>query len=126
MRARLFLAIAAVGVCILHTGCSDSNELLSADPESPIRVIGSAMAAGDVNADGIADLLIVVDQRLMVFFGGPNRTWNEPDSQTDLASKASEIALADVNEDGKPDVVLADHDSYEVAVWLGHEFRRYR
>jgi hypothetical protein len=120
MCAKLYLRTAAVSVCILHAGCDDSNQLLVVAPESPIRVTGSAMAAGDVNADGIADLLIVVDSWLMAYFGGPNRTWNNgPNSHTDLGSKASELAVGDIDEDGKPDIILADHESYDVAVWRG-------
>jgi hypothetical protein len=121
MRVTLFLlSVTALGACILHAGCNDADGLLVEAPDSPIRVTGSAMAAGDVNADGIADLLLVVDERLAVYFGGRSRSWtNGPNADTDISSKASEIALADVNEDGDQDVVLADHNSYDVAIWLG-------
>jgi hypothetical protein len=37
----------------------------------------------------------------------------------ELAGGGSELALADVNHDGKLDLMLADHDSYAVAVLLG-------
>jgi WD40 repeat protein len=87
---------------------------------SPISVGGSALAAGDVNGDTIDDLLVVAGKHLNVFFGGRAREWRqEPDASTDLESNGSEIKLADVNRDAKLDVVIADHDSYSVAVLLG-------
>src|SRR5262249_47108017 len=41
------------------------------------------------------------------------------DVNVELAAGGSEIALADIDRDGKQDVVLADHDSYAVTVLLG-------
>jgi FG-GAP-like repeat len=120
MRANLFLVSMAVGALVIDAGCSDPNTLLMPAPGSPMNVTGSALAAGDVNRDGHADLLVVADKRLLVFFGGRNHTWtDQPDVFTDLPTKASEMALADLDEDGAPDIVLADHGSYDVAVWLG-------
>jgi hypothetical protein len=110
----------AVAVLLSHAGCSDPNAILTPAPGSTMNVVGSAMAAGDVNGDAIADLLVVTDKRLLVFFGRRNRTWtDEPDASTDLPNQTSEMALADFDEDGVPDIVLADHESYDVAVWLG-------
>jgi len=120
MRANLCLAFVAAVVLLLHAGCSDPNALLVPAPGSPIKIVGSAMAARDVNGDAIGDLLVVADQRLLVFFGRRNRTWtDQPDAITDLPTKVSEMALADLDEDGAADIVLADHESYDVAVWLG-------
>jgi len=95
--------------------------LLAAAPGSPISASGGgALIAGDVNGDGCADLVLVAGKKLNVMFGGANRVWSvKPDVETDLQSPASEIALADVNRDGHRDLVLAHHDSYDVAVLLG-------
>jgi hypothetical protein len=57
---------------------------------------------------------------LNVFFGSARRPWRrEPDVTTELLARCNEIAVADLNHDGKQDVVLADHDSYAVTVLLG-------
>jgi hypothetical protein len=78
------------------------------------------LIAGDVNGDGCADLVIIADKKLSVLFGGAQRNWSaKPDVEIDLSSPASEIVLADVNRDGYRDLVLAHHDSYDVAVLLG-------
>jgi hypothetical protein len=82
--------------------------------------LGNALATGEVNGDGIADLLFISGQRLNVFFGAEERIWHkEPDVDMALTAEGSEMALADLNRDGRQDVVIADHDSYEVAVLLG-------
>jgi hypothetical protein len=89
-------------------------------PGSPVAIAGGALAAGDVNGDAFADLVLVAGKRLNIFFGGADRTWQkEPDVDVDLAADASEMVLADLNQDGKRDVVIADHDSYTVSVLLG-------
>jgi hypothetical protein len=120
MRAKWYFASMAAGVLLFHAGCSDPNTLLVPAPGSPIKIVGSSMAAGDVNGDAVSDLLVVTDKHLLVFFGRRNRTWtDQPDAFTDLPTKVSELALGDLDKDGAADVVLADHESYDVAVWLG-------
>jgi hypothetical protein len=110
-----------LGVDIL-AGCAaaaDRPMLISATG-SPLAVAGGALAAGDVNGDSVADILLVADKRINIYLGAANRKWQvKPDMVTDLAADASEIALADVNRDGKLDVVSADHDSYAVSLLLG-------
>jgi hypothetical protein len=81
---------------------------------------GGALAAGDVNGDGFADLLLAEQKRLNVFQGSARCEWGKgADIQTEMAAGASELTLGDVNADGKLDAVLADHNSYDVTVLLG-------
>jgi hypothetical protein len=78
------------------------------------------LAAGDVSGDGFADLLLAEENRLNVFLGSARCDWaTGADVQTELSSGASEMTLGDFNADGKLDAVLADHNSYDVAVLLG-------
>jgi FG-GAP-like repeat len=94
--------------------------LLAPAPGSPVPVAGGALAAGDVNGDHLADLVLVNETSLQVTFGDATRRWpKDPDASTELAASGSEIALADLDGDGRLDVVLADHNSYKVAVLRG-------
>jgi hypothetical protein len=94
--------------------------LLVPAPGSPVPVWGEALAAGDLNEDRCADLVLCAGTILKVFFGSAQRPWlREPDVTMVLPAKCGEVAIADLNHDGKPDIVLADHDSYAVTTLLG-------
>lgn len=94
--------------------------LLVPAPGSPIPCSAGALAAGDVNGDGCADLVVGGAKSLKVFFGSATRAWpRDPDVSLEMTASGSEILLADLNHDGKQDVVLADHNSYAVTVLLG-------
>ena len=101
--------------------------LLKAAPGSPLNVAEGVLAAGDVNGDRCDDLILATGTTLKVFFGSSKISWQkEPDVTGELPSKSSEIAVADVNRDAKLDLVLADHDSYSVAVLLGSGDGRFK
>lgn len=104
------------------------HPMLVAAPGSPIPAIGGGiLIAGDVNHDYSADLVLIADKKLEVMLGGENRIWSaEPDVQLNLQSGASEAALADINRDGHQDLILAHHDSYDVAVLLGSANGQFR
>lgn len=95
--------------------------LLVPAPGSPIPASDSGIVAtGNVNGDTFADLIVLAGKRLKIYFGGANRVWpKEPDTNVELTASGSEIVIADVNLDGRQDVVFADHDSYAVNVLLG-------
>ncbi|QDV34411.1 FG-GAP repeat domain-containing protein [Tautonia plasticadhaerens] len=106
---------------------SEPHTLLAPAPGSPLPAPDGTLAAGDVDGDRCADLVLCTGTTLNVFLGSAHRPWRrEPDITADLPGKASEIAVEDVNHDGRLDVVLADHDSYAVTVLLGVGDGRFR
>jgi hypothetical protein len=101
--------------------------LLAPAPGSPLPASGGAVAAGDVNGDRCADLVLCTGTTMYVFFGSARSPWRtDPDVTKELPAKCSEIAVADVNHDGKQDVVLADHDRYTVDLFLGRGDGRFQ
>jgi hypothetical protein len=117
---RFVLTLAVFAIWTLPMSRASDQPFLISASGSPVSLTGGALAAGDVNGDGFADLLLVANKRLNIFFGGANRKWQkEPDTFFNLVAGGSEMKLADLNGDRKQDVVIADHDSYAVAVLLG-------
>ncbi len=96
---------------------------------------GSAVAAGDVNGDARADIVVGAplenvgpsggDQgRTYVFSDGGSLlyTLDTPDSQQDAAFGTS-VATGDVNGDGKADVVVgASHETVDGDFWQGRAY----
>ena len=91
-----------------------------AAPGSPVPTAAQTLAGGNFNGDRCADLVLCEGERLRVHFGrADGRVAGKADVTIDLPAKQSEIAVGDVNNDGKEDLVLGDHDSYAIAVLLG-------
>ena len=100
---------------------------------SPIAVgpMAGEPAVADVNNDGNPDVLLAcgtccgsepspLSGHVVVLLGdGKGNFKPAKDSPIKVAPSARKIAVGDVNKDGKADVLVAQHDTYEVTILLG-------
>ncbi len=100
---------------------------------SPIRVgpMAGEPAVGDCNGDGNLDIVLACgtccgsqpspDSGHVVVLAGDGRGGFAPakGSPIKVAPSARKIALGDVNRDRKLDILVAQHDSYDITVLLG-------
>ena len=81
--------------------------------------LNSPTAVGDVNADGKPDIIAAVSGAVGVLLGNGNGTF-QAISTIALSNSPRKLALADVNADGRLDVVtVSDNGSGSVSVLLG-------
>ena len=113
------LSLLLLGNCATAAPPPSPSVLLKPAANSPLPINAYAVAIADVNGDRHQDL-IVTAEHLQIFLGdGTGKFRSAPDFDLDLKGHFTELAVADVNSDGKLDVITAQHDSYAVAVFLG-------
>ncbi len=90
------------GMVYVYNG-TDGSLLYTLTPDSPFQFFGVEVAAGDVNDDGTADILVSDSQNLFVFNGATREIiyHYETLAQTSLAS-------VDVNSDGMDDIIVGN------------------
>src|ERR1019366_3412245 len=83
-----------------------------------------SIAITDVNGDGRPDLLVANqtagEGRVGVLLGNGDGTFQPVATDDSGGARADEVAVADVNGDGKPDLLTANEDSDTVGVLLGN------
>jgi VCBS repeat protein len=115
------LAIAGSGQVILLPGRGDGTfgtQIVIANLTSV------ALAAADLNQDGRLDLLVGVadanpPSAVEVFLGNGNGTFQKPIVTGVTTALSVNIAVADFNGDGIPDIASADNDELEVVLGDG-------
>jgi hypothetical protein len=82
------------------------------------------IAHGDVDGDGLADVLSAADDGLLLFMQAPDHSLPAPQSieyptpGCALTGGAPDIALDDVNGDGKPDIIAVHACKDAVVSWI--------
>ena len=80
------------------------------------------IAIGDVNGDGYADIVVAnpSDHSISILLGSGDGTFAPPvELSGGDRSRPVDVAIADLNRDGLPDIVVADAGLNEVSVYLG-------
>lgn len=81
------------------------------------RVIGNPLLAADLDGDGRLDLAVITKDGLSILYGNGDGTFAPP-ADLALGPGLQEGAVADVNGDGRPDLVYCDFDLGKVVVLL--------
>ena len=79
------------------------------------------LACGDLNGDGIADIVLPnhEDNTLTVYFGGRTGITAAGYSPIRAGHTPNGVAVADLNRDGKGDIVVAEDEDNDLLVLLG-------
>ena len=122
MKASFAWFVAAVMTSFGNADAAES--LFAAAPGSPVAIAGGPgnVAMADVNKDSKLDLLVACGggRKVHVLLGqGDGQLREARGSPVSVAESPGELALGDVNTDGKLDLVLAHHNTYSVTLLLG-------
>jgi FG-GAP-like repeat len=122
MRLRILVLSTLVLTAGVMIGLAGPPVLVPAEG-SPITVRGANnVAIGDVNNDSRSDLIVASQQSrsVTIFLGqGDGRFVSASSRAFDATEIPHEVALGDVNGDRNLDLLLANHDSYNVVLLLG-------
>ena len=78
----------------------------------------TALAVGDVDDDGTADLLVSSDgDKVVILSGGPNGLTSVLPALT-VGGHTVGVVAADLNRDSRPDIAVVDEDNARVAVFI--------
>ncbi len=70
----------------------------------------NALEAGDINGDGLTDLVLLGEQTIYVLYQKKDGTFSEPE-RIPFTTSTKAINLADLNKDSRLDLLLIDWDS---------------
>ena len=123
MHSRRFLPSAVLGLAAL--ACCGAAGAKGLYPTQFIDTLNSpaAVVMADVNGDGKQDIIeIGSDQTVAVLLGNGDGTFNSPNAYyvTGTATTPEALAVADVNGDGKPDIIVVNNAVATVSVLLGN------
>jgi hypothetical protein len=120
-RVVVLASLAGAGLAIAIAGTAQTP-ILAPAARIPIDAGPSAVAIGDVTADGHPDVVIGYSQArtVRVLTGDGKGGLRRVLPPMTLAYPPSELALADVNEDGRLDLGISDHGNYAIDILLNN------
>ena len=98
------------------------NGSFQAKTDLPLRDAPVALAVADINGDGKLDLIVTVSSGsipgLNILVGNGDGTFQSHQDYLIGGGGANNIAVADINGDGQPDIVTGDNSSNGISVLL--------
>lgn len=121
---KILFALAAPAALAAALACGAGSGLSGSDPGVRFRAGKGpgSLALADLNGDGRLDLVVANDEsdEVTVLLGdGRGGFMAAPGSPFPAAKSPNDIAVADFDGDGKPDLAFANHDTKYVTVLLG-------
>lgn len=85
------------------------------------------MTAGDLDDDGLNDLVLVDrgNDQVILLYQAPDGSFAEDGPRLDVGYAPSEVAIADLNSDGRSDLVVSNTYSGDLSVFYGEPGRRF-
>jgi FG-GAP repeat. len=125
--ARATILILTLAATITAGACLGITRAVSSSPEFKQEIIPVGKGPGfvaiaDVNHDGKLDLLVANEQdgSISVLLGDGKRHFTPgPGSPFAANPNPNDIAVADMNGDGNPDLVIANHQTPYITILLG-------
>jgi len=92
---------------------NEGTNCWSAPKRIPIddgQLTPNALVAGDLNSDGLTDLVLLAESHMYLIVQKPDHTLDEP-QKIPVASVVRAVQVIDINRDGRNDLLLVNFDS---------------